>query len=413
MNATEPPTPSSARHPSSPAQFARQNLSASSTPSPLLSGAMDRVATPTPSSSSSPALEPIVLSDDYVQRAQPNELRAIIASLTPLLQEARTDAAHHKLQYRMLAIESTEAMERIQVEMDMAQRETDLLNTVEAVEARIVSAPQKSDPNIRHVHADIWDSMIKETHRLKSQNAQLEQLVSQHKRMVVQQESEIATLNDRISLYRERLRENRSHLNRYRHAAGFLDSPHKSQSAQSTPWSARQRNQPPFAALLHASDLMSERGSVSPRTPRRKRAVSITPMPYQTPQTLQSTHYLQVPQTAAPLRGPQFQPFDPTQPLSSPRRQTHILEQVLAAEDSEAETDVPDDDVAVNSSSLPRTPTRAQKTSVRIPSNAARQRLFGPVRKPSIQQDAREALAKLTESRQTHISSTERVDMTR
>lgn len=374
---------------------------------------MDRVAAPTPSSSSSPALEPIVLSDDYVQRAQPDELRAIIASLTPLLQEARTDAAHHKLQYRMLAIESTEAMERIQVEMDMAQRETDLLNTVEAVEARIVSAPQKPDPNIRHVHADIWDSMIKETHSLKSQNAQLEQLVSQHKRMVVQQESEIATLNDRISLYRERLRENRSHLNRYRHAAGFLDSPHKSHSAQSTPWSARQRNQPPFAALLHASDLMSERGSVSPRTPRRKRAISITPIPYQTPQTLQSTRHLQVPQTAPPLRGPQFQPFDPTQPLSSPRRQTHILEQVLAAEDSEAETDVPDDNVAGNSSSLPRTPTRAQKTSVRIPSNAAQQRLFGPVRKPSIQQDAREALAKFTESRQTHVSSTERVDMTR
>jgi hypothetical protein len=330
------------------------------------------------------------MTENYVQQAQPDELRAIIGSLMPLLQEARTDAAHHKLQYRMLAIETTEAMERIQVEMDMAQRETDLLKTNNPVEPRILHADQEPDPSIRRVHADIWDAMVQETQSLKSQNAQLEQLVSQHKRMIVQQESEIATLNDRITLYRERLRENRSHLNRYRRAAGYPESPYKS-----SPHTARERDQPPFAALLQASDLMSGRSPTTPRTPRtpqtpprRRRAASITPMPYQTPQTIQSTRYLQVPQTAPPLRNPQLQPSN-SERLASTQYQTTILEQVLVAEESEAESDMPDEGFE-GIAEAPRTPTRTQKksTSRIVSSGAVQQRLFGQVRKAGNPQDA-------------------------
>jgi hypothetical protein len=327
------------------------------------------------------------MTEDYIQQAQPDELRTIIASLMPLLQEARTDTAHHKLQYRMLAIETTEAMERIQVEMDMAQRETDLLKTNNPVEPRIVRADQEPDPSIRRVHADIWDAMVQETQSLKSQNAQLDQLVSQHKRMIVQQESEIATLNDRITLYRERLRENRSHLNRYRRAAGYPESPYKS-----SPYTNRERNQPPFAALLHASDLMSGRNPTTPQTPqtptRRRRAASITPMPYQTPQTLHSARYLQVPQTAPPLRNPQLQPSN-FERLASTKYQTTMLEQVLVAEESEAETDVPDEDSG-SIPGAPQTPTRTQNKSTfrKSSSGAVQQRLFGQVRKAGNPQDA-------------------------
>jgi myosin heavy subunit len=378
MDTKEPPTPNSGPSPAS-----------QTTDHPLQlqnSQSAGRVASPSSLASPSGG-ESIVMTEDYIQQAQPDELRAIISSLMPLLQEARTDSAHHKLQYRMLAIETTEAMERIQVEMEMAQRETDLLKINNPVEPRIVRADQEPDPSIRHVHADIWDSMIKETQSLKSQNAQLEQLVSQHKRMVVQQESEIATLNDRITLYRERLRENRSHLNRCRRAAGYPESPYKS-----SPYNARERDQPPFATLLHASDLMSGRSPTTPRTPqtppRRRRATSITPMPYQTPETLHSSRYLQVPQTAPPLRNPQLQPSN-SERLASTKYQTTMLEQILVAEESEAETDVPNEDFG-SIAGAPRTPARIQKksTSRSVSSGVLQQRLFGQVRKAGNPQDA-------------------------
>lgn len=370
------------------------------------------------SPSPSPASDPFVLSEQHVQQAQPDELRAIIARLMPLLHEARSDAAHHKLQYHMLTIETTEAMERIQVEMDMAQRETDLLKANDRVEPCTPRADHHADPSIRRVHADVWDTMVKETQILKSQNAQLEQLVSQHKRMVVQQESEIATLNDRITLYRERLRENRAHLNRYRRTAGFPDSPRKSQSVQSSPWTTRERDQPPFAALLHASDLISGRSPTTPRTPtRRRRAASITPMPCETPQTLQSTRYLQVPQTAPPLRGPQFQPSG-SERLASTRHQTTVLREVLVADESEAETDVPDQEESIkeagSSLSAPHTPTRNRKSSTMgASSGAAQQRIFGQVRKASVQRDNTEALAKAVipeQTRLSHILNAEEID---
>ncbi|KAI5201597.1 hypothetical protein E4T39_05114 [Aureobasidium subglaciale] len=373
MNATAPPTPGPGLgHSLASAQTTDGTTPISITPQSLTNPTMDRVA--------------IVLSERHIQQAQPDELRAIITSLLPLLQEARTDAAHYKLQYHMLSIESTEAMERIQVEMDMAERETDFLNTNEPVESRTIHARQESDPNIRHVHVDVWNLMVKEKESLRSQNAQLEQLVSQHKRMVVQQESEIATLNDRVSLYRERLRENRSHLNRYRLAAGFLDSPHKSQSAQSTPWAGRDRDQPPFAALLHASDLLSGRNSASPRTPRRRRATSITPMPYETPQTLQSARHVQIPQTAPSLRGPQFKPSTP-QPHSSARHHTTMLEQVLVADESDSEPDVFGGTLG-RTPAMPQTPTRVRKISpTRTPLNIPRQRLSNSDEKTSIQRE--------------------------
>ncbi|KAI5212203.1 hypothetical protein AUEXF2481DRAFT_34431 [Aureobasidium subglaciale EXF-2481] len=387
MNATAPLTPGPGFGQSSTSAQVTCGLAPNSiTPQSLTSPTMDRAASMTPSSASTPIPEPVVLSERHIQQAQPDELRTIISSLVPLLQEARTDAAHYKLQYHMLSIESTEAMERIQVEMDMAERETELLNTNEPIEPRTTHARQEADPSIRHVHVDVWNLMAQEKESLRSQNAQLEQLVSQHKRMVIQQESEIATLNDRISLYRERLRENRSHLNRYRLAAGFLDSPHKSQSTQSTPWAGRERDQPPFAALLHASDLISARNSTSPRTPRRRRAASITPMPYETPQTLQSARHTQIPQTAPSLRGPQFQPSTP-QPHASARHHTTMLEHVLIADESEGEIDVFGGNLG-RTPAMPQTPTRVRRTSPgKTPSNVPRQISSNLNEKASIQRE--------------------------
>ena len=142
-------------------------------------------------------------------------------------------------------------------------------------------------------------------------------------------------------------------------------------------------------------------------------------MPYETPQTLRSTRYLQVPQTAPPLRGPQFQ-HSSSGRLASTRHQTTVLREVLVADESEAETDVPDQEPAKEAGSVlsaPQTPTRDRKNStMRAPSDGAQQKLFGQVRKASIQRDNTEASAKAVvpeQARLSHVLNVERTDFYR
>jgi hypothetical protein len=119
-------------------------------------------------------------------------------------------------------------------------------------------------------------------------------------------------------------------------------------------------------------------------------------MPYQTPQTLQSTRYLQVTQTAPPLRNPQLQPSN-SERLASTRHRTTVLKQVLLAEESEAA-----DEYLDSIAEAPRTPTRTYKKSAsrEASSEAVQQRLFGQVRKSGNAQDPREATAKASVSEQ-------------
>jgi len=66
-----------------------------------------------------------------VDSASVEELRRMVRDLTLALSEARTSAAHYKLQFNMLQMESRETQNRMAVELDMAHREVDVLQAAE------------------------------------------------------------------------------------------------------------------------------------------------------------------------------------------------------------------------------------------------------------------------------------------
>ena len=350
------------------------------------------------------AKDALLLSDQEVDEASAEDLRSIVSRLLPALQEARTDAASYKLQYQMLTIETADVVERIHVEMDMAQRELEVLQTAEQETVEPVPAPAPPmpdvDPSLRSVHVDLYNSMIKDIRDFKARNAHHETTIAHQKRMIVQQESEIATLSDRVLLLRERLQENRDHLNRYRRTSTAplatprteTNTPHRL-PVHSAHYSQGQR---PFAALLHATDIMSNETPATPVTPKRKRGyVPSTPV---TPKTVQPTMSRPIYETP---RSSQFDRFKT--PMSAPapkmaaftNRISSIVDAhesdgtVSASDDSEAETEVPDHEqdfqdsrASLFASDLLRTPTRSsgQHRGTNLQHDPLTQtRLFGQV----------------------------------
>lgn len=341
----------------------------------------------------------------------------MVTDLMSELQETKTATAHHKLQYQMLSMESAEAAERMAVEMDMAQRELDVLQTSDhRREEQQPTPPQpEHDPSVRTVHIDLYNAMVQEIRELKSQNTYFDSVNASQKKMLLQQESEIATLNDRVLLMRDRIRESRDHLTRSRRIGGMPDSTPRTE--QSTPFQTPRRErmnvapnsqeQPGFAALLQATDLMSQgRASATP-TPRQRnpsgqgkggRAVPTIPTTpqrvqtkpphamYYTPQQ-QRPQQAQAPNTAPPPR--KHNMYDPVR-IAQEDREQESDGTVSATDDSEAETEVPDGEADVGqshpsqlASELLRSPTAGRGRDGPGGRSMVQGRIFGHVTKPS------------------------------
>lgn len=312
------------------------------------------------------------MSDEQIASASPEELRSKLTDVLPAYHEARTSAAHYKLQYQMLSTESAAAMERMGVEMRMAQCETDVLQTAEQQKATSSTpmrpSPGLQDPNMRPVHIDLYNAMVREIGELKASNNFLGTESQHQQRLIWQQESEIASLNDKVTLLRDRIRENREHLNRFnKRGHGMLDATPRSE--YNTPYRGHaSQEQQGFAALLHATEMASQEAVTSRKKPGHARNThSMSSLPatpnrprvqpaYQTPSGRQPQSKL--PSTAPPPRTSFMRAQDVyTKPLPVPQSQGPPSDDgtVSASDnDSEAETDIidaPDDEISESQAS--------------------------------------------------------------
>ena len=127
------------------------------------------------------------------------DLRLLVTKYASQLHDAKTMAAHSRLQHQMSQMESGEAVERMAVEMEMAKREIEVLQVAETnakLEEQSKGAASLEQANFRQVHVDIYDAMCDEIRDLKLHNAHLEHNLATTRRAMAQQESEIASLND-------------------------------------------------------------------------------------------------------------------------------------------------------------------------------------------------------------------------
>ncbi|GAM88102.1 hypothetical protein ANO11243_061330 [Dothideomycetidae sp. 11243] len=372
------------------------------------------------------------------------ELRDTITRLASALHNAKTTAAHYKLQHQMSQMESGEAVERMAVEMEMASREIEVLQQAET-HRRIQQYSRDTAPveqtNFRQVHNDIFDAMCDEIRDLKTQNTQLEQELGHSRKILAHQEEEIASLNDKVSLMRDRIRESREQLLRYR-KQGAADStprankvmtpfqtpsrdrfvssetPRGPQQPQLPPYQPppplhhqpahqSQQQQPGFAALLQATDIISQGGrapsddhrrghsrnsqsmSSLPTTPSRP--AKFNPHALYTPQPPRHIP-LEVPKTAPVPRKRQRETMTP--PPSQSRGYDSDGTVSAVDDDSEAETEVAEDatdigDGQSRSSAEQRTsgPVVKRAKSAYDVKGMTQTRLFGQVRKSNIDRD--------------------------
>lgn len=269
-----------------------------------------RLSSPPPTITNGIKLETISsqLTKEQIDNAKDEELREIIHNLlaenTKLdinAREARMSAAHHKLQHNLLVIESEETVKRLEVEHDMTRREVEALQS-----------------NGRDNDSLSYIGKLKDYCKELEEDASITRRRLQKAKQVIEDKDyKLALADDEIARLKERIRQNREHIDTLRSPGGLLHvstprtSPNTPQhyraTPKQTPSSIRRREPPgsarPFEALLLADAVLSQENNSAPSTPitPRHRDIRTPNRHHRGAQSLSSLHH-------TPVEGRRLQP---------------------------------------------------------------------------------------------------------
>lgn len=235
---------------------------------------------------------------EQIDNASSEDLRGIIQNILAEnlkldinAREARMSAAHHKLQHNLLLIESEETMKRLEVEHDMTRRE------VEALQAN-------GRDNDSYSYIIKLKGYCKE---LEEEASITRRRLNKAKQVIEDKDYKLSLATDEINRLRERIRQNREHIDNLRSPGGplYVSTPrttpntpqHYRATPKQTPSSIRRREPPgsarPFEALLLADAVLSQENNSAPSTPVTARHRNIqTPNRHQRgAQSLSSLHH--------------------------------------------------------------------------------------------------------------------------
>ncbi|KAK3715876.1 hypothetical protein LTR37_006859 [Vermiconidia calcicola] len=190
-----------------------------------------------------------IMTMEQMETASLEQLRTKVAEIQAALQEAKMSAVHHKLQYQMLSQESAAAIERMGVEARMAQFEDQVIHVAE--QARVAATPVQTSPfqdGMIPVQKDLYQRMCREIQQLTEERNYLANEHAHKDKLITRQDSEIASLTDKVMLMRDRIRENREHTNRNRNSYGTSQFDSTPRSAYNDPLRSGTPNgrQPPL-----------------------------------------------------------------------------------------------------------------------------------------------------------------------
>lgn len=425
-----------------------------STQVPTSSRGKDRTPTPTFSSISTPPptidggsqsqqIKPsqafaAIMTTEQIETSSVEELRSALSEMQGAYQETKMSAAHYKLQYQMLSQESAAAIERMAVEARMTQYEDEVIHIAEQAKAAATPAqPSPVQEGMIPVQKDLYQRMCHEIQQLTEINNYLRNEYDHHEKTVLKQETQIESLTDRVGLMRERIRQNREHINRLRRPTTATGTEYTARSTYSTPHRNGRGGQDQFAALLQASEMASQEAnprrvdhsrstsgkkslhgksvpaiSSLPATPHRNHKPA-QPTMYATPSR---QHQLNVPSTAplprtSAVRTPDIYSH-PSLPITSAAGPPRGMMQIPPAPqsedtvsnsdreaDSEAETDIIEPDEEIGESQASRAASlmlrSSQEGSFQGPRSGhthaneklKQTRLFGAVRKSGVDRD--------------------------
>jgi hypothetical protein len=227
----------------------------------------------------------VVLSDlptpEQVNMASMEQLRGMVEQLSLAVRDARTSAAHFKLQHNMLILDSQKATERMNVELEMTQREVEVLQ--ESEERRRMDSHGSAQMT---ANAALITDLNRHCQLLQSENEEFRDVLARATRDLEDKDGQLLTLKEENQRLRHRIRQNREHMN------GLLDSvsdgsprsllgtPHRTPHHTTTPrhiatgrapmmQSSQGREPGAFDALLLADRVLnSQETATAPSTPK-------------------------------------------------------------------------------------------------------------------------------------------------
>lgn len=221
-----------------------------------------------------------LFTSDQVADASMDELKSMLNETAAAYRGARANAAHHSLQYNLLAMEFSESMKRMQVELDMSHKEVEVLQSQAHRDNPVT--PNSSNPQQNLLSpADHQLTMFRDQCRLLE--IEKEDLIHRQEYLKSLMLDREAQSREEIERLKERIRENRRHANLLR-SGNSVEAISSSNTA--TPYATpAQRLQPnererrqfatprsrgtdePFAALLLADQVLSQEAATTPSTP--------------------------------------------------------------------------------------------------------------------------------------------------
>lgn len=227
---------------------------------------------------------------ESIQKLDEGQLRGFVTELLPAFGEARVSAAHSKLQHSLLSIEMEEAAKRAAVEHEATRREVQVLQ--EGSPAHRNSFSPRSPQACMQRNLQL---ALVHCRDLQNENTVLEKRLRSSKKLINQLDEQNSDLKESVHLLRQRIKENRDHLNemQYTGAISINGTPSLEYSTPlhnrtpKTPATAaripRDTNptlgtQDPFDALLLAGQVMNGEASSVPSSPLQARAKKIHPL---------------------------------------------------------------------------------------------------------------------------------------
>lgn len=224
---------------------------------------------------------------ETVEKMDEAQLRTLISELLPALGEARVTAAHSKLQHSLLSIETEESAKRAEVEHEATRREVQVLQEGSPVHRHSFSPRSPRASMQRSLHL-----ALAHCRELQQENSLFNKRLKASKKVIAQLDGQNADLKEHLQLLRQRIKDNRDHLNELQ-SSGAISIHGTPFTEYSTPLpkgtprtpattgrAARDVNQAvssqdPFDALLFAGQVLNGEASSVPSTPNQPRSRKI------------------------------------------------------------------------------------------------------------------------------------------
>ena len=345
-------------------------------------------------------------SSDEISIAGIEELKTMATDLVQALNEARTSAAHFKLQHTLLTMESHEAAERAEIEHQMTRREVEILQLADHKRRTSLPGSVRLPQNSAQAQLDNMSRTCKE---LEDERDELERLLKKAKRLVDEEKDHSELLMEENSLLKTRIRENRAHFNKVKNLSPIfkatLEAMSTSPRKAAPQWLDGTPSHAPFAALLAADQVLSSEAASVPSTPNRSQVSRLRAGHVRGAHSLSS-----LPNT--PARGRPFT-ADGFLPLSAPgsqlvnesaERERYDRDSTISVSDDEAISDgedlrgVPQSQASSLATNMLRKHPGSQE-SLRLSQNATQSssvlqtKIFGPVKKPGASRSTRKRVA--------------------